>query len=206
MAALLPGGGGPPALWDPVVRVVHWAVAAGVLANGVLSEGGSVLHVWIGWIVLGLLALRLVWGFAGPREARFAAFPPSVGGAIGHLRQLAAGRPASHPSHNPAGAMMAYALWAVLAVLIATGIVMTGSGPIGVMEAEAAAASGDWAALAAHRPLFGRDVAEAAEAVHEVAGTLILVLAGLHLLGVAVESRAMRRDLVGAMLFGARRR
>lgn len=52
----------PPTLWDPVVRVTHWGIAASVLLNALLDEGGSVLHVTIGWIVMALLFLRMVWG------------------------------------------------------------------------------------------------------------------------------------------------
>ena len=42
------------------------------------------------------------------------------------------------------------------------------------------------------------------EEVHEVAGNLILFLVLLHVGGVVVESRALRRNLVKPMLFGPR--
>lgn len=199
-----PGGDSPPALWDPVVRLTHWGVAMAVLLNAVVTDGGSVPHVWIGWIALSLLLLRLLWGVAGPVEARFASFPPAPRAALAHLRALAAGRPARHPSHNPAGAIMVYAFWAALAVVTVTGVLVTGSGPVGVMEAKAAAERGDWAAVAAHRPVLGKDMTKLAKGVHGVTANLILILAALHVAGVAVESRRMRADLLRPMLFGAR--
>jgi cytochrome b len=201
----------PPDLWDPVVRITHWGLAVIVLMNAVLTKGGSSVHVWLGWIGMALLGLRLVWGVLGPAEARFTAFPPNPRAAVRHLWSLISGRVGRYPSHNPAGAMMSYALWGALAVVIATGLVMTsGQTPMQVAENKAAVAEGNWAVLVvegdegdAGKELWFRDLAEE---VHEVAANLILVLAALHVAGVAVESLAMRRNLVVPMLAGFRNR
>ena len=205
MARAVDAGGAvaPPSLWDPVVRVSHWGIALAVLLNALLTEGGSLIHIWIGWTALALLAIRMIWGFVGPREARFAAFPPSPSGALSHLKDLVAWRPKHYASHNPAGAMMAYVMWAALAVVIGTGIAMTGTGPFGAMERKAAVETEDWSTLD-----LGESKGEAGEAlkeVHEVAGNLLLILAALHVGGVVIESRAMRRNLVRPMLGGAPR-
>lgn len=198
----------PPSLWDPVVRITHWGIAASVLANALLNRGGGVTHVTLGWLVMALLVLRLVWGLVGPQEARFSAFPPNPAAALAYLRQLVAGRVRDYPSHNPAGALMAYAFWATLAVVTATGLAMTGGAtPMQLANDKAAVASGDWSALIRE----GGDedeseFSEAAEEVHEVAANLLLILAALHLAGVFVESRALRRNLVAPMLFGERRK
>lgn len=200
------GSDGPPGLWDPVVRIAHWGLAAVVLANAVITEGGSVAHVWIGWAGLALLALRLAWGFVGPAEARFAAFPPSVGGALRHLRALARGERPRYRSHNPAGALMAYALWALLAVVIGTGIAMTGTGPVGSLERQTAIETQDWSALDLSDDEDGGEGerGELLEELHELAANLILVLAFIHVAGVAVESRLMRHNLLAPMLAGSR--
>ena len=47
---------------------------------------------------------------------------------------------------------------------------------------------------------------KAAEEVHEVASNLILFLVALHVAGVVLESRAMRRNLVAPMLLGPQSR
>lgn len=57
-----------------------------------MNEGGSLIHVSLGWLVLALLAPRLVWGILGPSEARFSAFPPNPVAALAHLRELMTGR------------------------------------------------------------------------------------------------------------------
>ena len=206
VAATDNAGAGPPSLWDPVVRLTHWALAAVVLANAVLTEGGSLIHIWIGWAGLAVLVLRLVWGLTGPAEARFAAFPPDPAGAVRHLRALVAGRHPRYRSHNPAGALMVYALWATLAVLIGTGIAMTGTGPLGALERQQAIETQDWSTLD-----LGGDADDDGEdsvlgEVHEVAANLILILAALHVAGVVVEGRLSGASLIGPMLTGDRGR
>ncbi len=190
----------PPVLWDPVVRLTHWTIAVAIVVNYALTEDGGTTHVWVGYLALAILVLRLVWGFVGPAEARFAAFPPAPRAALAHLADLAAGRPGRYRSHNPAGALMAYALWAMLAVVIATGILMTAGGPGDEALMRAAVERDDWSILTGATPWVGDAAAEVLEEVHEVAANLLLLLAALHIAGVAVESRAMRTNLVRAML------
>lgn len=198
----------PVKLWDPVVRLTHWSVAVVVLTNAVLTEGGSSLHVWAGWIGLGLLALRFLWGFLAPGEARFSAFPPAPRAAFAHLVQLISGQVREHPSHNPAGALMAYALWATLIVLSATGLIMTGGKtPMQMDDVRATVATGDWSVLVEDDDASQNEggLTEVAEEMHGIAGNLILVLVLLHVAGVVVESRALRRNLVRPMVFGDRK-
>lgn len=199
-------------LWDPIVRITHWGSAGIVLTNALITKGGSVLHVYLGWGLMALLLLRLVWGGLGPREARFSAFPPNPFAALRHLRDLVAGRVREYPSHNPAGALMVYAFWAMLALVVATGLVMTGGAtPMQVALDKAAVESGDWSVLIKESDAESSDEDEGgfrdgAEEVHEVAANLLLFLAALHVAAVLLESRALRRSLVAPMLLGERRK
>jgi cytochrome b len=193
------------------VRITHWGIAVSVLVNAALDEGGSLLHVSLGWLVMALLVLRLIWGALGPAEARFSAFPPNPVAALRHLAKLASGRVGHYPSHNPAGAMMAYAFWACLAVVTVTGLIMTGGAtPMRVAEEKAAVASGDWSALIKESEGESSDkdksLRHTAEEVHEVVANLLLLLSALHVAGVFLESRAMRRNLVAPMVLGQRRK
>lgn len=65
------------AVWDPLVRLIHWSVALTILLNGAFVEEESKTHEWVGYVALGLVGLRLVWALIGPRHARFSAFPPT---------------------------------------------------------------------------------------------------------------------------------
>ncbi|WP_330646858.1 cytochrome b/b6 domain-containing protein (plasmid) [Thioclava litoralis] len=200
-----------PSLWDPLMRLTHWTVAVAVIVNGLISEPGKTLHVWIGWIVLAVLAVRLVWGLMGPPEARFTSFPPDPKAATGHLWQVLRGQtPRAHPSHNPAGAIMVYTLWGLLTLVIVTGLIMTGGQtPMQVAAQNATVAAGDWSALA--KASSGAETAWMAGLkhwsgqVHGLAANLILILSLVHVAGVIVEGRVMRRNLIKPMLFGSRK-
>ena len=194
--------------WDPLLRLAHWGIAGVVLANYAFTKEGGSVHIALGWAGMALLLLRLIWGFVGPREARFASFPPNPMAALRHLGGLLRGKAPQYPSHNPAGALMAYALWACLAVLMLTGLGMSGLSPFARADLEAAVAEGDWSVLveedgdAEGESPYG----DVLEEVHEVAANLILILALLHVAGVAVESRALRRNLLAPMLITRRGR
>jgi cytochrome b len=215
--------------WDPVVKLTHWAIALAVLANAVIMEEGSAGHVWVGYGLAAILALRLLWGLIGPAEARFSAFPPSPGRAAAHLREIAAGQPTAHRSHNPLGALMVYAIWGTLLVIIGSGVAMAGlpptSGTGHSVELSAGAAlpkasapepeaeAGEEAREgAAGEGGAGEGVAgEGGEReegplgeVHEAAVNLLYGLILLHIAGVLFESRRQKRNLALAMLPGGR--
>ena len=195
----------PPDPWDPVLRLSHWLIAAAVIINGLISEPGGTLHIWIGWIAMAVLVIRLVWGVIGPREARFTAFLPDPRAAVSHLFSLLRGKPKEYPSHNPAGTIMVYALWACLAAVIATGLILTDAKtPITIAKERAAVEQGDWSVLAGddegEEP--AEDSGEIVKAIHETAANLMLILALVHVAGVAAESYALRRNLVRPMIKG----
>ena len=194
--------------WDPLLRLAHWGIAVVVIANYAFTKEGGSVHIALGWAGMALVLLRLIWGFVGPREARFASFPPNPMAALRHLGGLLRGKAPQYPSHNPAGALMAYALWACLGVITLTGLGMSGISPFAQADLEAAVAEGDWSVLveddgeAQGESPYG----DVLEEVHEVAANLILILAVLHVAGVAVESRALRRNLLAPMLITRRGR
>lgn len=106
---------------------------------------------------------------------------------------------------------MACLLQACRALATVTGLVVTGGAtPMQVARDTAAVASGDWSALIRHSEDDSDNgesaFAEAAEEVHEVAATLLLLLAALHVAGVVLESRALRPTVVAATLAGKQRR
>ncbi|MEC5321941.1 MULTISPECIES: cytochrome b/b6 domain-containing protein [unclassified Aurantimonas] len=184
-------------VWDPLVRLTHWTIAPAVLLNGVFIEEKSLAHVWIGYAAFGLLALRLVWGVIGTEEARFSSFPPSLSAAFGHIRHMFSGTRRAHRSHNPLGALMAYALWGTLLTVSITGVMLE-SAPFPDDD------TGEHISQSyGEREEEGE---EFVEEIHEVTANLLLLLAALHVGGVALESRLSGRNLVGAMIAGVRKR
>ena len=194
-------GGNAFVRWDPLVRLTHWLIAFAILVNGAISEEGSAFHVWVGYAAGALLGLRLLWGLIGPAPARFSSFPPSPSRAARHIGDIVKGRHSDHPSHNPLGALMVHALWATLAVVVATGVALDQGH--GAPAALAPAGGAEEAEDEAHETESGEG-GEALEEVHEAAANLLFILAGLHVAGVAFETRRRGRGLVRAMISGGK--
>lgn len=164
-------------VWDPLVRIFHWGLVACFLTAW-FADGGESVHDTAGYVVLGLVAFRLVWGLIGTRHARFAAFVPTPAGLLAYLRELAAGSARRHLGHNPAGGAMILALLAMVALT-------AGSGALLVTDR-----------------FWGSDWVEA---LHRGAAWLTLALIACHVTGVVVSSRLHRENLVLAMLTGRKR-
>lgn len=112
-------------VWDPMIRVFHWTLVVAFTANALVVAEDGKLHEWIGYLVLGLVLFRLLWGLTGPRYARFASFPPSLSGALGQLGEIVMGRNHRHLGHTPLGAWMIYNLLVTLIIVSLSGYLMT---------------------------------------------------------------------------------
>lgn len=108
-------------VWDPLVRVFHWLLAAGFVANALITDPESALHHWIGYALALLVGLRIIWGLIGSHHARFANFRPDPQAALGQLTDIATRRTRHHRGHSPLGALMIYNL-----LLTVLGIAFTG--------------------------------------------------------------------------------
>ena len=166
-------------VWDPFVRVFHWLVVTGFAVNYFeLVRSGKLPHQVIGYGVLALVVARILWGFLGPRRARFADFVRRPAAVRRHLGEILAHRDRRYLGHNPAGGAM------VVALLVATILV----GATGWLNTT------DW--------FFGSDFMEEA---HELLANVMLALAGLHILGVLHASWRHRENLVLSMVTGRKR-
>ena len=64
-------------VWDWPVRVVHWAMVLLVvvsLTTGLIGNEMLVWHMRSGETLLALVLFRVIWGFVGSPNARFASF------------------------------------------------------------------------------------------------------------------------------------
>lgn len=166
-------------VWDPFVRAFHWLLAAGIAVNYFeLVRPGRYPHRVIGYVVLGLVAARLIWGIAGPHHARLRSFVAAPRHVVAHLKAIAAHRDRRFLGHNPAGGAMVVAL---LAVVLLTGV--TGW-----------LCRTDW--------FFGVKWMEEA---HEVFANGLIALICLHVLGVVHGCWRHQENLVLSMVTGRKR-
>src|SRR5690242_14724959 len=108
-------------VWDPFVRVSHWILAVSVIVAWFADEP-LWLHTWLGYTAAVLVILRVLWGFIGSKEARFASFlrgPRVVFQYLVDLIRLSSKR---YVGHSPAGGAMIIALLFMVAVTTVTGM------------------------------------------------------------------------------------
>ncbi|MBU6298514.1 MAG: cytochrome b/b6 domain-containing protein [Alphaproteobacteria bacterium] len=170
--------GGTITVWDPVVRLFHWLVVAGVTTNMFLNEEGKPVHRWVGYAVLLAVLVRVIWGVAGSAHARFADFIPMPSRLWSYGKSLLARREPRYIGHNPAAAVMMVTLILLLVLCGVTGW-MQGLDAFWGM-------------------LWVQDV-------HKAAAYTILALAGVHVLAAIRESVRHRENLIWSMITGRKR-
>ena len=175
------GGLAPPAtvkVWDPFVRVFHWSLVALFIVAFLTGDEVEWLHLWAGYAIAALIVIRIIWGFIGPRHARFSDFVKGPRAVAVFLKQSVHLQAPRYLGHNPAGGMMILLLLAALIGLSVTGHLMNTD------------------------TFWG---SKSLEEVHEVIAYGALALVGLHVLGVIVASMEHRENLIKAMITGRKR-
>jgi len=165
-------------VWDPVVRLFHWTLALGCIANLTLLREVDAAHEIVGYVTLGAIAIRILWGIVGSPHARFSDFVTGPRRLLDYLASLIRGKAPRYIGHNPAGGLMMLALIGLVTICAMTGAMMEQDAFWGV----------EWV-----------------EDVHETAANLILALAILHVLAALVESWHHRENLVRSMITGRKR-
>ena len=191
-----PGRGGNLArsvlVWDLPTRLFHWSLVAAVavaLATGFLApEAWLGVHMTAGYVVLGLLWFRVIWGVFGSEYSRLASFAYPARRVIEHLRGLMLLRPPHYLGHNPSGAVMIFALFAVLAALVVSGLI----------EVAGEEKQGPLAGV------VGYALGNGAKPLHLVLAALLLAMVALHLAGVLVGTWLLKEPLIRAMITGSK--
>lgn len=172
-------------VWDIVVRFTHWAVAAGIMANLLFTEDGSDLHTYVGYTVVGLVVIRLLWGLVGTRYARFTNFFPTSTRIKNHISALSVRRvDEQHLGHNPLAAIMMLSLWAVIIGLGITGYLMEST-------------------IFSNIELLGNK--DFLEEVHELLANSLYLLVPLHIVAAIAMSYWQRQNLIKSMITGKKR-
>ncbi|MEP2716957.1 cytochrome b/b6 domain-containing protein [Pseudophaeobacter sp.] len=162
-------------VWDPFIRLFHWSLVLLFAANSFVIDPDSALHAPIGYAIVALIALRLVWGLIGSPYARFSSFPISQSAILSQIRDIALSRRAAHCGHSPLGSVM---ICNLLFCILALG----GSGYLA--------------------SLSGGAVFPWAEDLHEFLVAWVQFSIVIHIGAVFFESRRIGVDLIRAMMTG----
>lgn len=162
-------------VWDIPTRVFHWLLAISFTGAYLTAETERYrdIHLLLGYTLLGLIAFRLIWGFAGSRYARFKSFLFSPSTVVSYIKSLLQRKPEHYVGHNPAGGLAIFLLLGLGLLVGATGVL-----------------------------LYFEVGGESFEDLHEVFANGMLLVVGIHIAGVIVSSALHRENLVRAMVTG----
>jgi cytochrome b len=143
-----------------------------------LADGSLNIHEIVGYVVLGLLFFRILWGVFGGEHARFANFLRG-GRALGdYVAKLLRFAPPSLLGHNPLGGWFAMLLLGVVGAIVWTGI----------------AAS------------TGGEANEAVAELHAGLTNVLIALVVVHIVGVVGDTLLTGDNLTRAMVTGTKLR
>ena len=162
-------------VWDAPTRVFHWLLVLSFAGAYLTSESErwSLVHITLGYTLGGLITFRLIWGFVGTRYARFTSFVKGPSEVLQYAKSMATLKPKHFVGHNPLGAV-------AIVLLIVSGIAIVVTG------------------YAAFNEIGEEWVAE----LHEVASHIMLILVGIHIVGVIAASWLHKENLARAMVNG----
>ena len=171
-------------VWDRLVRIVHWLLAGSILVAWISAQVHGVpavksIHEWAGYVALGLIALRIAWGFIGSGYARFSQFLCSLATAGKYAFLVFRHQEPRYLGHNPLGA------WMIVALLV-TAFLASGSG---------------W--LYTTDRFWG---VEWLEEIHELLADGLVGLVALHVAGGVFTSIRHRENLIKSMITGRKPR
>ncbi len=205
-------------VWDPIVRIFHWSLISFFLIALITGEDGEGLHVTAGYIIIGLIFFRFIWGFIGTKHARFTDFVRGPGAVISYLKGLVSGRHERYLGHNPAGGAMIIVLLISILFVSYSGLklyaaeegkgVFAGGGGISLVSSAYASDDHSYDGWKKHELNLAKkrhDQEELWEEIHEVFVGFTLFLIFVHLSGVVLTSVIDKENLVFSMITGEKR-
>ena len=92
-----------------MTRLWHWVLVLAVTVSWSFGRFMSFdtiqWHFYLGYLILGLIVFRCLWGVVGPRPARFSSLLTTPGKLFGYLRHVGQRKPSGTPGHNPLGSL-----------------------------------------------------------------------------------------------------
>ena len=188
-------------VWDLPLRAFHWLLVLGILGLFLTAKADADWLSWLtgrfdvmwmpwhfrcGYFVIGLLLFRVIWGFVGPKHARFGHFLPGPKAFLAYLATVA--KRDSKPSigHNPMGAVMVVVMLLMVAAQAASGLFtsddITWAGPF--------------------FPSVSTKLSSLAGMVHHRNFAILQWVIGLHILAIVFYKLYKRQPLVSAMIHG----
>ena len=192
-------------VWDPFVRFFHWTLVVCIIGQFISAEAFEYTHVILGYVIIGLVLSRILWGFWGTKHARFNDFLYKPSTTTRYVKGLFNGRPEHYIGHNPAGGLMIIVLLLSLLFTAFTGLMTLGSegkGPLASTDYSTVRLAyadsdehGDEHRSNSHKNDFWKEI-------HEAMTGFMIFLITIHIVGVVVSSWIHKENLILGMITG----
>lgn len=176
-------------VWDLPLRLFHWLFVVSIAASWGTAKLGvewMQYHFYLGYFMIGLLTFRIIWGFIGPRHARFASFLTGPSGCIAYARGFFSANSHVSVGHNPLGGLMVIVMLLLVITQVTSGLFTTDdviwTGP--------------------YYPAVSKDTSSLLSTVHNINFNILLGAIALHLLAIGYYRMVKKQNLVSAMFTG----
>lgn len=157
-------------VWSIPTRAFHWLLVLGIIVSFISIEvGGSILVHFISGLTIGVIIIfRISWGFVGPRYSNFKDFVINPRAIIQYLKNS---NNKQYMGHNPLASVVMLGIIVVVLFMVLSGVMLLASGSETVLF---------FSLDSAYYELFME--------IHEVLFSLLMVLVGMHILGLILDS------------------
>lgn len=158
-------------VWDSPIFFTHWLLAICFLGAILTQESEKfrLVHVTMGYTMLGIVGFRVIWGFIGSKYARFTTIKPRFLRVHENIQAILSGNKEFSIGLNALGFVAAYFLMGLVLLVSATGyLVFNEIGPELISE------------------------------VHELVGNLLIVVVVIHVGSIVLNAVYQRLQKTNA--------
>jgi cytochrome b len=187
-------------VWDLPLRLFHWLLVLSIAASWYTAENSeeyvtwgddiisyTQVHFWLGYWALGLIAFRILWGFFGPRHARFTSFLAGPGKLLRYGRTVFQRNAMPATGHNPLGGWMVVLMLLMVGAQATTGLFLIDNTEI---------------YPAIYNPSVSAETAGTLGRFHHLNFNVLLWVIGVHVLAILFYAFYKQQNLVGPMFSG----
>lgn len=178
-------------IWDIPTRIFHWAIAITLFYSwySITQEGNLDRHFISGFVALGLILFRVIWGFVGPRYARFASCIYKPSELVAYVKTLFNREGGKYAGHNPLGALSVFALLLVILFQAVSGLF----------------ADDEFYYFGPLNDYISSGMAGKITQLHYANVNIIIGLAALHIVAILFYQLYKKENLIIAMITGKKR-
>ena len=176
-------------VWDFWIRLGHWLIVLGVAFQQYSGEDIDLIdaHATVGVLLGGWVFFRLIWGYAGPKYARFSSFPIAGPRTLLRSIKLLIYRTSEKaPGHTIIGGMGVYVFITL----------------IGFTSLSGMASSDDIYFTGPLASLFSDELVKLASQLHSTLSEALLIFIGIHIIAIVWHVAAIKEPLIKGMLSG----